>query len=173
MASHDVHAPAAAALMTAQITTLPAWSVHLGTTGCICVRFACDRLRDGDPWPLSRVVTELAASGSSLSERPRALGSGRGIPLAHTQRMSWCGTTLELEAHHLRDAGHDEVSVTLAPWDELTTTIAGEDEVWNMLDTVAAGIMPRFGTIGDGEAIELGFLTPATGTECCGATSVS
>ncbi|MGA8636360.1 MAG: hypothetical protein WB805_16125 [Candidatus Dormiibacterota bacterium] len=141
--------------MTTQHATLPAWSVHLGTTGSTCVRFACDVVRDGDPWPLSRVVADLSAGGASLAERPRALGSGRGIPLVHSQRMVWRGTTLELEAHHLRDGGHDEVSVTLPAWDELTTAVSEEDEVWEMIDVVAAAIMPRFGIIGDGEAIEV------------------
>ena len=121
MAGHDVHAATGPAVMTTQSATLPAWSVHLGTTGSTCVRFACDVVRDSDPWPLSRAVADLAAGGASLAERPRALGSGRGIPLVHSQRMLWRGTTLELEAHHLRDGGNDEVSVTLAAWDELTT----------------------------------------------------
>lgn len=133
----------------------PAWSVHLSTAGCTCIRFTCDRVRDSDPWLLSRAVSELVAGGASLGDRPRALGTGRGIPLIHSQMMSWQGTTFELEAHHLRDKGNDEVSVTLPPWDELAGVVAHEDDVWEMLDTVAAAITPRFGIIGDGEAIGL------------------
>ena len=129
------------------------WTVHLETASCTCIRFTFDRTRDSDPWPLSRVVTELTAAGASLAERPRALGTRRGIPLVHSQVMAWCGTTLELEAHHLRDEGHDEVSVTLPPWDELVHVVAREDDVWEMVDVVAAAIAPRFGVIGDGEAI--------------------
>ena len=132
---------------------LPDWSVHLGTAGCTCIRFTCDRARDGDPWPLSRVVSELVATGASLAERPRALGSGHGIPLVHSQVMAWGGTVLELEAHHLRDEGSDDVSVTLPPWDELNAAVPREDDFWGMLDIVAAAITPRFGIIGDGEAI--------------------
>lgn len=130
----------------------PAWSVHLGTAGCTCIRFTSDRARDGDPWLLSRVVSELVATGASMAERPRALGSGHGMPLIHSQVMSWCGTTIEFEAHHLRD-GDDEVSVTLPEWDELVDVVPGEDSVWEMLDLVAAAIMPRFGIVGDGEPI--------------------
>lgn len=129
------------------------WSVHLETAACTSIRFTCDRARDDDPWPLSRVVTELAAAGASLAERPRALGTGRGIPLVHSQVMTWCGTTLELEAHHLRDEGHDEVSVMLPPWDELVCVVAHENDMWEMIDVVAAAIVPRFGVVGDGEAI--------------------
>ncbi len=133
------------------VGALPAWSVRLGTAGCTCVRFICRRSRDDDPWPLTRVINELRAAGASMAERPRALGSGRGIPLIHSQVMAWCGTTLELEAHHLHDDGGDEISVTLPSWDELMGVVPHEDEVWEMLDIVTAGIMPRFGIIGDGE----------------------
>lgn len=129
------------------------WSVHLGTAGCTCIRFRCERTRDGDPWLLSRVVSELVATGSAMAERPRALGRGRGMPLVHSQTMTWCGTSLELEAHHLRDAGDDEVSVTVPAWDELIDVVPDEDSVWDMLDLVASAISPRFGIVGDGEAI--------------------
>jgi hypothetical protein len=133
---------------------IPTWSVHLGTAGCTCIRFTCERARDGDPWPLSRVVSELVAiTGASLAERPRALGSGHGMPLVHSQAMSWCGTVLELEAHHLRDEEGDDVSVTLPTWDELIAVVPHEDDVWEMLDIVATAITPRFGIIGDGAAI--------------------
>lgn len=131
----------------------PRWSVHLGNAACTCVRFTCERSRDGDPWPLTRVVTELAASGATMAGRPRALGTGRGIPLVHSQAMSWCGATLDLEAYHLRDEGDDEIVVTLPAWDELVKGVAGEDDVWEMLDAVAAATSPRFGIIGDGEPI--------------------
>ena len=88
-----------------------------------------------------------------MAERPRALGSGRGIPLVQSQVLRWHGTTLELEAHHLRDEGNDEVSVTVPSWDELVAVVPREDDVWEMIDLVAAAIAPRFGIIGDGESI--------------------
>lgn len=131
----------------------PSWSVHLGTAGCTCIRFTCERAGDGDPWLLSRVVSELVATGSSMAERPRALGRGHGMPLVHSQAMNWCGTRLELEAHHLRDAGDDEVSVTLPAWDELVAVLPDEDSVWELIDLVAAAIAPRFGIVGDGASI--------------------
>ncbi len=131
----------------------PAWSVHLGTAGCTCIRFTCDRARDGDPWLLSRVVSELVATGASMAERPRAIGRGRGMPLVHSQALRWCDTSLELEAHHLRDAGDDEVSITLPAWDELVAVLPNEDSVWDMVDLVATAIAPRFGIVGDGESI--------------------
>ena len=97
-----MHAATAAAVMTTQPATLPAWSVHLGTTGSTCVRFACDVVRDSDPWPLSRAVADLAAGGASLAERPRALGSGRGIPLVHSQRM--CGVARRSNSKRITSA---------------------------------------------------------------------
>jgi len=135
-----------------QLTAIP-WSVHLGTADCTCVRFTGEPASLDDPWPLSRVVTELVLTGASMGQRPRALGSGRGIPLVHSQILAWRGTTLELEAHTLRDGGSDEVSITLPAWDELAAGITVEDDVWEVIDIVAAAIVPSFGIIGDGEAI--------------------
>ena len=159
LALDAVHATAAC--MTPP--TSPAWSVHLGTAGCTCIRFTCDRAGAGDPWPLSRVVTELVRGGASMAERPRALGSGRGIPLVQSQVLSWQGTTLELEAHHLRDGGSDEMSVTLPAWDELAAVVSREDDVWEMIDLTAAAIAPRFGIIGDGESIGSSLCETAAG----------
>jgi hypothetical protein len=146
-----VHTTAAATDVT--VGGSPPWSAHLGTAGCTCIRFTCERARDGDPWLLSRVVSELVATGAAMAERPRAIGRGHGMPLVHSQAMTWCGTTLELESHHLRDGGDDEVSVLLPSWDELAVVVPEEDALWEMLDLVAAAIIPRFGIIGDGESI--------------------
>ena len=33
--------------------------------------------------------------------------------------------------------------MTLPAWDQLTTVLSEEDEVWEMIDVVAAAIMPR------------------------------
>ncbi|MHB8490436.1 MAG: hypothetical protein ACYDCS_14140 [Candidatus Dormibacteria bacterium] len=131
----------------------PAWSVHLGTAACTCFRFVYEPLRDSDPWPLTRVISDLRARGARPVNRPRALGSGRGIPLIHAQEMMWSGCHLELEAHHLRDHGADEISLMLPAWDELLATVEREDDLWDTVDTVAAASAPRFGIVGDGESI--------------------
>lgn len=144
---------AAGAAVVIGIRAEPAWTVHIGTAACTCVRYVCEPPRDGDPWPLTRVISDLATLGARPADRPRALGSGRGIPLVHSQQMTWAGCQLELEAHHLRDDGADEISLMLPSWDELAGALEREDDVWEIVDTVAAACSPRFGIVGAGESI--------------------
>ena len=133
------------------VTDGPAWRVHIGTAGVTCVRFAAGALRGTDPWPISRVVADVARAGATRADRPHAVGSGRGVPIIHRQGLQWRDCELHLEAHHL--GGIDEVSMELPPWDELTTRIADEDAVWDLVDTVAAACGARWGALGDGEAL--------------------
>lgn len=131
--------------------TDPAWRVHLGTAAMTCVRFAVPRPRDGDPWPLSRVVTSVSALVAARRDRPHAVGSGRGVPILHRQDMSWQGCAVHLEAQRLLDSA--EVSVELPAWDELAEQVENEDAVWELVDTIADACAARWGAIGDGEAL--------------------
>ena len=142
---------AAATTGGAVINARPSWRVHIGTAGVTCFRFAAGPLRDADPWPLSRAVADVASLGATRADRPHAVGSGRGVPIIHRQEMRWHGCDLHLEAQHI--AGLAEVCAELPAWDELTECIENEDEVWDLIDTVAAACDARWGALGDGEAL--------------------
>lgn len=129
----------------------PSWRVHVGTAGVTCIRFAAGTLRDTDPWPLSRVVADVASLGATRGDRPHAVGSGRGVPIIHRQDMQWQRCDLHLEAQRL--GGLAEVSMEMPAWDELTECIEDEDAVWELVDTVAAACDARWGALGDGEAL--------------------
>lgn len=129
----------------------PSWRVHIATAGVTCVRFAAGTLRDTDPWPLGRVVTDVASLGALRGDRPHAVGSGRGVPIIHRQDMRWRTCALHLEAQVV--AGLAEVSMELPAWDELIEQIDDEDAVWDLIDTVATACDARWGVLGDGEAL--------------------
>lgn len=137
--------------MTMDDALRPAWRVHLGTAGITCLRLAVPSPAGRDPWPLSRVVATLAAEGAARVDRPHALGSGRGVPILHRQQMTWRGCDLHLEAQRLQSSA--EVSLELPAWDELAESVAAEDMVWGLVDTVAEACDARWGAIGDGEAL--------------------
>ena len=132
----------------------PAWRVHLATADITCLRLRLAPYADRDPWPLTRVMTELTALGARAVGRPHALGSGRGMPLLHRQAWRWGECELHVEAHHA--GGVDEIAVELPPWDELVELVAAEDILWRLIDTIAAASDARWGVIGDGEALEPG-----------------
>ena len=129
----------------------PSWRVHIATAGVTCVRFAAGPLRDTDPWPLSRVVADLASLGATRGDRPHAVGSGRGVPIIHRQEMRWRDCDLHLEAQLV--GGLAQVSMELPAWDELIECIECEDTVWDLVDSVAAACDARWGALGDGEAL--------------------
>ena len=129
----------------------PSWRVHIGTAGVTCIRFAAGTLRESDPWPLSRVVADVASLGATRGDRPHAVGSGRDVPIIHRQEMRWWDCDLHLEAQ--RVAGLAEVSLEMPPWDELTECIENEELVWELVDTIGAACDARWGALGDGEAL--------------------
>ena len=133
------------------MTNGPPWRVHIGTAGVTCVRLAAGTLRDTDPWPLSRVVADVANAGAARTDRPHAVGSGRGVPVIHRQDMQWRDCELHLAAHRVDGSG--EVSMELPPWDELAERAGDEDAVWDLVDTVAAACSARWGVLGDGESL--------------------
>ncbi|MBV9525448.1 MAG: hypothetical protein JOZ46_06500 [Candidatus Dormibacteraeota bacterium] len=133
----------------------PAWSVHVPLVGATSVRFAIPRADEDDPWPLSRALTELQRMGAEREGSPRALGAGRGVPLVHSQELRWHGVTLVLEALHVQGGAFDEVILGLPAWDELEQALPSEEELWTLVDTVAAACEARHGALGDGEAFLL------------------
>lgn len=133
------------------MTDGPAWRVHIGTAGVTCVRFAAGTLRETDPWPLSRVVADIANAGATYADRPHAVGSGRGVPIIHRQDLEWRDCDLHVEAQH--QGGSAEVSMELPPWDELTEKVGEEDAVWDLVDIVATASGAHWGALGDGEAL--------------------
>ena len=129
----------------------PRWRVHIATAGVTCVRFAAGTLRPSDPWPLSRAVADVVNAGATRTDRPHAVGSGRGVPVIHRQAMQWKGCDCHLEAH-LVD-GRAEVSMELPAWDELVERVDDEDDAWDLIDIVAAASSARWGVLGDGEPL--------------------
>ena len=129
----------------------PRWRVHIATAGVTCVRLAAGILHASDPWPLTRAVADVVSAGATRTDRPHAVGSGRGVPIIHRQAMQWKGCDCHLEAH-LVD-GRAEVSLELPAWDELTERVDDEDDVWDLIDIVAAAISARWGALGDGEPL--------------------
>ena len=128
----------------------PAWSVHLGTALETRVLLELGRLRPGDPWPLPRALTELGRLGAVRDRPPRTLGSGRGMPLLSAQQLLWSGCAIQLECRG--DGAGAEAALELPSWDELVDAAAGEDAVWELIDTFAAAVDGTAGVITDGEA---------------------
>jgi hypothetical protein len=127
-------------------------SVGLATAGQTVVSLMLRPVGEGDPWPLTRVLTALSAFDVERAGVARALGDRRGIPLIHSQQLRWGEVDVFVEARHGRD-GLDELSVELPPWDDVIQA-AGDELAWGFLDTVAAAADARFGSIGDGEPPE-------------------
>jgi hypothetical protein len=128
-------------------------SVLLPTAGQTVVSFVLDRVEEGGPWPLTRVLTALGAFEVERIGVARALGDRRGVPLVHSQELRWREQTLFLEARHGRD-GADELSLELPPWDAVVASV-DDSEVWLLIDAVATASDAQFGSIGDGEPPEL------------------
>lgn len=133
----------------------PAWSVHLPTADATCVRLRLRPRGPTDPWPFSLALTRLAALGAVGEERFRSLGAGRGEPLLASQELRWHGCPLHLETTLERD-GRREVSLSLPAWDELATGDAVEDDLWELVDALAAAVDAERGALGDGEALDDG-----------------
>lgn len=138
------------------VTSPPRWLVHIPTVDTTCVRLACARRGEADPWPLSRVIADLISAGAERAGRPHAAGAGRGIPLIHRQELRWRGCAVLLEAHHAQGGDWDEIALHLPAWMELEEHAECEDAVWDLIDVAAAAAATRFGALGDGEALELG-----------------
>ncbi len=128
---------------------VPAWSVHLPTVDATVVRLALRPRGDRDPWPFTQALTEIARLGATGRERFRSLGAGRGQPLLASQELEWRGCEL-----HVETAGA-EATLELPPWDELTQSQATEEDLWDLVDTLAAATGASHGAIGDGEALRL------------------
>jgi hypothetical protein len=126
--------------------------VELPSAGQTIASLTLRSVDEAGPWPLTRVLTALTALDVERVGVARALGDRRGIPLVHSQELRWREQSLFIEARHSR-GGFDELSVELPPWDELVAEV-DQDEVWALLDTVAAGADAHFGSIGDGEPPE-------------------
>ncbi len=124
----------------------------LPSAGQTVVSLALRPLEDGCPWPLTRVLTALGALDVERVGVARALGDRHGTPLVHSQGLQWREHELFVEARH-EPRGADELTLELPPWDELSVAVA-EEEIWRVIDTVAAGADAQFGSIGDGEAPE-------------------
>ncbi|MFN2569806.1 MAG: hypothetical protein ABR564_09440 [Candidatus Dormibacteria bacterium] len=122
-----------------------------------CIRVAAAPAGDAGPWPLSRALAQLAPLGVRAEERFRALGSGRGRPLIHSQEARWHGLPVELEAISCREPGTlDEVALALPSHTEmLAADDVDESAFWELVDTFAAAVDARHGAIVDGEAILL------------------
>jgi len=127
--------------------------VELPSAGQTVVSLMLRSVEDGGPWPLTRVLTALGAFDVERVGVARALGDRRGIPLFHSQELRWRNLALFLEARHGRD-GVDELSLELPPWDDLVGAV-DQEEVWRLIDTVAAASDAQFGSIGDGEPPEV------------------
>lgn len=111
-------------------------------------------VEEGEPWPLTRVLTALAALDEvERVDVARALGDRHGVPLIHSQQLRWRELDVVVEARHGRDSV-DELSVELPPWDDVVSATGGEDVAWGFVDAVAAASDARFGSVGDGEAPE-------------------
>jgi hypothetical protein len=126
--------------------------VELPSAGQTVVSLVLRPVEEGGPWPLTRVLTALGAFDVERVGVARALGDRRGVPLVHSQELHWRNQALFLEARHGRD-GVDELSLELPPWDDLVRAVA-DDEVWQLIDTVAVASDAQFGSIGDGEPPE-------------------
>jgi hypothetical protein len=127
-------------------------AVQLPSAGQTIVSLILRRVEDGGPWPLTRVLTALGPFDVERVGVARALGDRRGVPLVHSQELRWRDQSLFLEARHGRD-GLDEMSLELPPWDELVGAVESDD-VWRLIDEVAAASDAQFGSIGDGEPPE-------------------
>ena len=128
-------------------------TVEPPSAGQTVVSLVLRSVEDGGPWPLTRVLTALGAFDVERVGVARALGDRRGIPLFHSQELRWRSLALFLEARHGRD-GVDELSLELPPWDDLVGAV-DQEEVWRLIDTVAAASDAQFGSIGDGEPPEM------------------
>jgi hypothetical protein len=134
-----------------------AWSVHLPTAGETRVRLHLRPREPHDPWPLTLALTELAGHGVGKDGRFRSLGAGRGEPLLASQELTWRGLPLHLETTLGRDQSR-EVTLELPAWDELTANPeATEDDLWDLLDALAAAVDAHHGSIDD----DLALLVPA------------
>lgn len=136
------------------IEVRPRWDVSIPTVVETRIVLAAP---PGGPWALSRVLSELAHHGLRPRERFRSLGSGRGVPLVHSQEVSWRGLDAELEAISSRDRSQPvEVSLTLPPH---RTIVEAEDvseaDLWGLMDAMAAAVDARHGALVDGEPLDL------------------
>lgn len=125
--------------------------VELPTAGQTIASFTLRAVNESGPWPLTRVLTALTPFDVERVGVARALGDRHGVPLVHSQELRWRGQSLFIEARHGRDL--DELSAELPPWDDLLLA-ADEDQVWDLVDTVASAADAQFGSIGDGEPPE-------------------
>jgi len=140
--------------VTGEVATQPRWRVHLPTADQTCVRLALPRLGERDPWPLARVLAELASLGGRPTERTRALGSGRGTPVIASSELRWHGCPLAVESFHDVGGGAGELAISAPSWDELTALLPGEDAYWELIDTAAMAAGARYGAVVDGEPLE-------------------
>ena len=148
----------AAAVSATRVASMPGWRVHIPTAGETVVRFACRPALSGAPWPMPRVLAELASAGATADGAARAVGSGSGAPLIHSQAFRWRGCTLHVEAHDAR-----EVTLEMPAWDELVAVLSDEDAFWDVVDIVAAASDAVHGALGDGEAMDLDLPVDAAG----------
>jgi hypothetical protein len=126
--------------------------IEIPSAGQTAVSLALRGVDDGGPWPLTRVLTALAAFDVERVGVARALGDRRGIPLVHSQELRWGQHAVFIEARHGRD-GSNELMLELPAWDELVDSV-DDDVLWHLIDTVAAAADAHFGSIGDGEPAE-------------------
>lgn len=154
-----MHAAGGAALVSARTRAKRRPRLELPSAGVTAVSFLLRRVDEGGPWPLTRVLTSLAAFDVERLGVARALGDRHGIPLVHSQELRWGRHQVFLEARHGPD-GIDELSCELPPWDDLAGTVDG-DVVWDFVDAVAMAADAQFGSIGDGEPAETALPTGA------------
>ena len=126
--------------------------VEIPSAGQTVVSLALRGVDEGGPWPLTRVLTALAAFDVERVGVARALGDRHGIPLVHSQELRWGTHAVFIEARHGRDGGN-ELMLELPPWDELVDSV-DDDVLWQLIDTVAAAADAHFGSVGDGEPPE-------------------
>jgi hypothetical protein len=128
------------------------WRVHLGTAGATWVRLAVPSPPPGAPWTVARAVEALRTLGATPQGRPDVLGSGRGEPLLARHDLVWRSVPVHLECNRHR-AGTGEVAVELPPWDDLVAYAdIDENDVWDLIDAVAAAVGARHGGLGDEDA---------------------
>jgi nitrogen regulatory protein PII len=125
--------------------------VDVPSAGQTIVSLTLREVSETGPWPLTRVLTELGELDVERVGVARAVGDRHGIPLIHSQEVTWRGQQLFLEARHALAC--DELSVELPPWDELTASV-DDETVWRLVDAVAVAADAQFGSIGDGEPPE-------------------
>ncbi|HEY6537756.1 MAG TPA: hypothetical protein VI138_01795, partial [Candidatus Dormibacteraeota bacterium] len=76
----------------------------------------------------------------------------RGAPLILGQPLLWHGVAAVAEAVELEGGSAGEFTLRLPPWSELAPAIA-EDELWSVVDRLAAEFAASCGVISDGRSI--------------------